>query len=200
MMEGWGVNRRDLMYNDFIIVGPEDDPAGISDISKATAAFQQVADSGAKFVSRGDDSGTNKKELSIWEAAGVEPGGKWYLQIGKGMGDTLVQADRMGAYTMSDRGTYLSMKDKLDLKILVQGPVKGGDPVLMNPYGVIAVNPAKYPSVNYSMAMAYIGFVTSPRGQEIIGNYEVKGEQLFFPNALGEDPNFAQYVPEDFRK
>jgi len=200
MMEGWGVNRRDLMYNDFIIVGPEDDPAGISDTSKATEAFQQVADSGAKFVSRGDDSGTNKKELSIWEAAGVEPGGKWYLQIGKGMGDTLVQADRMGAYTMSDRGTYLSMKDKLDLEILVQGPVKGGDPVLMNPYGLIAVNPAKYPSVNYSMAMGYIGFVTSPRGQEIIGNYEVKGEQLFFPNALSEDPNFAQYVPEDFRK
>ncbi|MCF7890076.1 substrate-binding domain-containing protein [Candidatus Bipolaricaulota bacterium] len=200
MREGWGVNRRDLMYNDFIIVGPENDPAGVSDLGKATDAFRKIADSESRFVSRGDDSGTNKKELSVWDAAGVELGGKWYLEIGKGMGDALVQADRMGAYTMSDRGTYLSMKDNLDLEILVQGPVKGGDPVLMNPYGVIAVNPAKYPSVNYSTAMAYIGFVTSPEGQKIIGNYEVEGEQLFFPNALSEEPNFSQYVPKDFRK
>lgn len=198
--KGWGVNRRDVMYNDFVIVGPGNDPAGISDMGRATAAFQKVADTNANFLSRGDNSGTNKKELSIWKEAGVDPGGKWYLQIGKGMGDTLVQADRMGAYTLSDRGTYLSMKDKIDLEIFVQGPVKGGDPVLMNPYGVIAVNPAKYTSVNYSMAMAYIGFVTSPRGQEIIENYEVRGEQLFFPNALREEPNIAQYVPEDFRK
>ncbi|MFB6291189.1 MAG: substrate-binding domain-containing protein [Candidatus Bipolaricaulia bacterium] len=200
LQEGWGVNRRDLMYNDFVIVGPERDPAGLSGMKKASAAFRKLAGSGSKFVSRGDDSGTHKKELSIWDAAGIDPGGKWYLQIGKGMGDTLVQADRMGAYTLSDRGTYLSMKDRLDLEILVQGPVKGGDPVLRNPYGVIAVNPAKYPSVNYSMAMAYIGFVTSPRGQEIIGSYEVKGEQLFFPSALSKEPNFAQYVPRDFRK
>ncbi|MEF8798807.1 MAG: substrate-binding domain-containing protein [Candidatus Bipolaricaulota bacterium] len=200
MKEGWGVNRRNLMYNDFVIVGPGEDPAGISDMSKATAAFKQVADPGGSFVSRGDDSGTNKKELSLWDAVGVEPGGKRYLEIGKGMGDALVQADRMGAYTMSDRGTYLTMKDNLDLEILVQGPVNGGDPVLMNPYGAIAVNPAKHPSVNYSMAMAYIGFVTSPRGQEIIGNYMVKGEHLFFPNALCEKPNFSQYVPEDFRE
>ena len=200
MKGGWGLNRRDLMYNDFVIIGPETDPAGISELNKATDAFQAIADSGAKFISRGDDSGTNKKELSIWGAAGVKPAGKWYLQIGKGMGDTIVQSDQMDAYTMSDRGTYLSMKSKIDLEILVQGPVKGGDPVLMNPYGVIAVNPAKYPSVNYSMAMAYIGFVTSPKGQEIIGDYEIKGEQLFFPNALSEEPNFSQYVPADFRK
>lgn len=200
IQKGWGVNRRDVMYNDFVIVGPGNDPAGISDMGRATAAFQKVADTNANFLSRGDNSGTNKKELSIWKEAGVDPGGKWYLQIGKGMGDTLVQADRMGAYTLSDRGTYLSMKDKIDLEIFVQGPVKGGDPVLMNPYGVIAVNPAKYTSVNYSMAIAYIGFVTSPRGQEIIENYEVRGEQLFFPNALSEEPNLAQYVPEDFRK
>jgi len=199
MQEGWGINRRDLMYNDFVVIGPPNDPAGISYMTKATAAFEKISNSGEKFISRGDDSGTNKKELSIWDSAGVEPAGKWYLQIGKGMGDTIVQADRMGAYTMSDRGTFLSMKDKIDLEILVQGPVKGGDPVLMNPYGVIAVNPAKYPSVNHSMAMAYIGFATSPKGQEIIGNYSVKGEQLFFPNALSEEPNFGQYVPEEFR-
>ena len=195
MEEGWGVNRRDVMYNDFVIIGPSDDPAGVSESEKATEAFRKIANSDSKFLSRGDDSGTNKKELSIWEAAGVEPAGKWYLAIGKGMGDTIVQADQMGQYTLSDRGTYLSMKEKIDLEILVQGPVKGGDPVLMNPYGVIAVNPAVYPSVNYSMAMAYIGFVTSPRGQEIIGNYKVEGEQLFFPNALSEEPNFGQYVP-----
>ncbi len=200
MREGWGVNRRDLMYNDFVIIGPPGDPAGIKGMDKATEAFNKLSGSGSKFISRGDDSGTNKKELSIWDAAGVDPSGKWYLAIGKGMGDAIVQADRMGAYTLSDRGTYLSMKDEIDLEILVQGPVKGGDPVLMNPYGVIAVNPAKYPSVNYSTAMAYIGFVTSPEAQEIIGNYTVKGEQLFFPSALSEEPNFAQYVPMDYRK
>lgn len=200
LQEGWGVNRRDLMYNDFVILGPSNDPVGIKGMDKATAALKKIAGSDSKFISRGDDSGTNKKELSIWETAGVDPSGKWYLSIGKGMGDTIVQADRMGAYTLSDRGTYLSMQDEIDLEILVQGPVKGGDPVLMNPYGVIAVNPAKYPSVNYSMAMAYIGFVTSPRGQEVIGNYTVKGEQLFFPNALSEEPNFSQYVPTDYRE
>ncbi len=200
MQKGWGVNRRDVMYNDFVIVGPGDDPAGIFDTSRAITAFQKIANSDANFISRGDNSGTNKKELSIWKEAGIDPGGKWYLQIGKGMGDTLIQADRMGAYTLSDRGTYLWMKDNINLKVFVQGPVKGGDQVLMNPYGVIAVNPAKYPSVNYSMAMAYIGFVTSPRGQEIIGDYEVRGEQLFFPNALSEEPDFAQYVPEGFTK
>lgn len=200
LQEGWGVNRRDLMYNDFVIIGPSNDPVGIKGTDKATAALKQIAGSDSKFISRGDDSGTNKKELSLWEAAGVDPSGKWYLSIGKGMGDTIVQADRMGGYTLSDRGTYLSMQDEINLEILVQGPVKGGDPVLMNPYGVIAVNPAKYPSVNYSMAMAYIGFVTSPRGQEVIGNYTVKGEQLFFPNALSEEPNFSQYVPTDYRE
>lgn len=200
MQAGWGVNRRDLMYNDFVIIGPPNDPVGVKGMEKATEALKKIAGSDSKFISRGDDSGTNKKELSIWEAAGVEPAGNWYLSIGKGMGDTIVQADRMGAYTLSDRGTYLSMKDEIDLDILVQGPVKGGDPILMNPYGVIAVNPAKYPSVNYSMAMAYIGFVTSPRGQEVIGNYTVKGEQLFFPDALSEEPNFSQYVPVEFRE
>lgn len=197
---GWGVNRRDLMYNDFVIIGPESDPAGIQGLNKATRAFQKIATTNSTFISRGDDSGTNKKELSIWDSAEIDPAGKWYLAIGKGMGDTIVQADRMGVYTLSDRGTYLSMKDKIDLEILVQGPLKGGDPALMNSYGVIAVNPAKYSSVNYSMAMAYIGFITSPRGQHIIGNYKVEGEQLFFPDALGEELDFGQYVPQDYQK
>lgn len=198
LKEGWGVNRRDVMYNDFVILGPQDDPAGIEDTNEATVALARIAEQKTKFVSRADNSGTHKKELSIWENAGIETGGNWYLQVGKGMGDTIVQADTMGAYTLSDRGTYLSMKDKIDLEILLQGPVKGGDETLMNSYGIIAVNPAKYPSVNYSRAMAYIGFLTSVEGQKIIENYKVNGEQLFFPHALEETPNFAQYVPEGY--
>lgn len=198
MNGGWGINRRDMMYNDFVLIGPGDDPAGIGGTDSALKALERIAQADSKFLSRGDDSGTNKKELSLWEKAGIEPGGKWYLSIGKGMGDTIVQTDRMDAYTLCDRGTFIALRDKIDLEILVQGPVKGGDPLLRNPYGVIAVNPAKYPKVNYAMAMAYIGFVTSPKGQEIIKNYTKGGEQLFFPNALSEEPNYEQYVPLDY--
>ncbi|KAB1187345.1 MULTISPECIES: substrate-binding domain-containing protein [Haloferax] len=196
--EGYGVNRRDVMFNDFVIVGPADDPAGIEGASSAADAFATIAESEATFVSRGDDSGTNKKELLIWDAAGVSPSGKWYREIGKGMGDTLVQADQSEAYTLSDRGTYLATKDNVDLQIQVQGPLEGGPAILKNPYGVIPVNPAKYPDVNYSLAMAYAGFLTSPEGQEIISNYTVDGSQLFFPNALSESPQFGQYVPEEY--
>ncbi|ELZ56623.1 MULTISPECIES: substrate-binding domain-containing protein [unclassified Haloferax] len=198
LQDGYGVNRRDVMFNDFVVVGPADDPAGISGMESAADAFATIADAGATFVSRGDDSGTNKKELLIWEAAGVEPSGTWYREIGKGMGDTLVQADQSGAYTLSDRGTFLATQDNIDLEIQVQGPLKGGPTILKNPYGVIPVNPAKYPDVNYSLAMAYAGFLTSPEGQEIISNYTANGSQLFFPNALSEDPQFGQYVPESY--
>jgi len=198
LQDGYGVNRRDVMFNDFVVVGPADDPAGISGMESATDAFATIADAEATFVSRGDDSGTNKKELLIWEAAGVEPSGTWYREIGKGMGDTLVQADQSGAYTLSDRGTFLATRDNIDLEIQVQGPLKGGPTILKNPYGVIPVNPAKYPDVNYSLAMAYAGFLTSPEGQEIISNYTANGSQLFFPNALSEDPQFGQYVPESY--
>ncbi|ELK55797.1 substrate-binding domain-containing protein [Haloferax volcanii] len=198
LQDGYGVNRRDVMFNDFVVVGPADDPAGISGMESAADAFATVADAGATFVSRGDDSGTNKKELLIWEAAGVEPSGTWYREIGKGMGDTLVQADQSGAYTLSDRGTFLATQDNIDLEIQVQGPLKGGPTILKNPYGVIPVNPAKYPDVNYSLAMAYAGFLTSPEGQEIVSNYTANGSQLFFPNALSEDPQFGQYVPENY--
>ncbi len=114
------------MFNDFVVVGPADDPAGISGMESAADAFATVADAGATFVSRGDDSGTNKKELLIWEAAGVEPSGTWYREIGKGMGDTLVQADQSGAYTLSDRGTFISQRSEIDLVILVQGPIEDG--------------------------------------------------------------------------
>ncbi len=196
MQEGFGVNRRDVMFNDFVIVGPESDPAGIAGMGSATEAFSTLATGDATFVSRGDDSGTNKKELLIWEEAGVEPAGQWYQEIGKGMGDTLVQTDQIGGYTLADRGTYLSMQNEIDLVIHVQGPLKDGPLILKNPYGVMAVNPAKYEDVNYQAAMAYIGFLTSPTGQSMIENYTVNGSQLFFPNAIVDGPNFGQYVPQ----
>ena len=198
MKDGFGVNRRDVMFNDFVIVGPEDDPAGINGMKSATEAFNTIAEKEATFVSRGDDSGTNKKELIIWDQAGTDPGGKWYQEIGKGMGDTLVQASQTGAYTLADRGTFLSMKNEIDLVIHVQGPLKGGPVILKNPYGVMAVNPGKYSDVNYQAAMAYVGFLTSPQTQSMIENYTANGSQLFFPNAISEGPNFAQYVPQGY--
>ncbi len=198
MQDGFGVNRRDVMFNDFVIVGPEDDPAGINGMESATEGFATIAENESTFVSRGDDSGTNKKELIIWGEAGIDPSGQWYQAIGKGMGNTLVQASQTGAYTLADRGTYLSMKNEIDLVIHVQGPLKGGPLILKNPYGVMAVNPAKYGDVNYQAAMAYIGFLTSPEGQSMIENYTANGSQLFFPNALSEEPQFDQYVPQGY--
>jgi tungstate transport system substrate-binding protein len=198
MQDGFGVNRRDVMFNDFVVVGPEDDPAGVNGMESATEAFAAIAEAEATFVSRGDDSGTNKKELIIWEEAGIEPSGQWYQSIGKGMGDTLVQANQSGAYTIADRGTYLSMQNEIDLVIHVQGPLQGGPVILKNPYGVMAVNPAKYDDVNYQAAMAYIGFLTSPQGQQLISDYTANGSQLFFPNAIAEEPNFQQYVPQGY--
>jgi len=198
MRDGFGVNRRDVMFNDFVIVGPEDDPAGIDGMGSATKAFQGIAREEATFVSRGDDSGTNKTELVVWEEAGVDPSGQWYREIGKGMGDTLIQASQSGAYTLADRGTFRSMDSEIDLVIHVQGPLKGGPVLLKNPYGVMAVDPAKYDDVNYQAAMAYVGFLTSPKGQSTIGNYTADGQQLFFPNAISEEPTFGQYVPQGY--
>ena len=198
MQDGFGVNRRDVMFNDFVIVGPEDDPAGINGIKSATKAFATITQQEATFVSRGDDSGTHKKERIIWKEAGVDPSGRWYREVGKGMGDTLVQADQSRAYTLADRGTYLSMQNKIGLTIHVQGPLKGGPVILKNPYGVMAVNPAKHDNVNYQAAMAYIGFLTSPQGQGMIESYTGNGQQLFFPNAISAEPNFGQYVPQGY--
>jgi tungstate transport system substrate-binding protein len=194
MREGYGVNRRDLMFNDFVVVGPESDPAGIEGSDSATAAFTAIAESESAFVSRGDNSGTHTKELAIWEQASADPGGDWYRETGSGMGEALNTANEEGAYTLSDRGTFLSRDD--DLVILVQGPIEGGPELLSNPYGIIAVNPAVHDSVNYDLAMAYIGYVTSPQAQELIDGYRANGKQLFFPRALSEDPDFQQYVPE----
>ncbi|PSQ16372.1 molybdenum transporter [Halobacteriales archaeon QS_8_69_26] len=200
LREGYGVNRRDLMFNDFVVVGPEGDPAGIAGADSATAAFEAIAAAGAPFVSRGDDSGTHAEERAIWDAADAEPGGTRYREAGQGMGQTLNLADQQGAYTLSDRGTYLSQRSQLSLVIHVQGPIEGGPDRLANPYGVMAVNPAVHGDVEYDLAMAYIGYLTGPEGQETIANYEVDGQQLFFPQALSEDPDFQQYVPEGWRE
>jgi len=196
LRDGYGVNRRDLMFNDFVIVGPESDPAGIEGTGSATDALTVIADAGETFVSRGDSSGTHTKELNLWEAAGVDPGGDWYQETGSGMGEALNNASQQGAYTLSDRGTFISQRPQIDLAILVQGPIEGGPEILSNPYGIMAVNPAIHDNVDYDLAMAYIGWITSPGVQESISGYEVNGEQLFFPEAVSEDPDFQQYVPE----
>ncbi len=193
--EGYGVNRRDVMLNDFIVVGPRSDPADIRGSRKALEAFRKIAKSKSAFFSRGDDSGTHAKEKEIWKLAGIEPTGEWYQSTGQGMGNTLTIANEKQGYTLTDRGTYLAYKGRIDLEIMVEGPVKGGDELLSNPYAIIAVNPGKYPDRNYQLAMAYIGFITSPEGQELIGNYKKLGEQLFYPNAIREKENYDQYLP-----
>ena len=177
----YGVNRRDVMYNDFIILAPKDDPAGVRGLKDAGKALKKIANNKTSFVSRGDDSGTHKKEKSLWKKAEITPQGSWYIEAGQCMGAVLTIANEMKAYTMSDRGTYLAYKNKLDLKVLTEG-----DPLLFNPYGIIAVNPAKHPHVNYSMAMAYIGWVTSPEGQKIIKKFgkDKYGQPLFIPVAI----------------
>ncbi|QFU83992.1 substrate-binding domain-containing protein [Natronorubrum aibiense] len=196
--DSYGVNRRDLMFNDFVIVGSPDDPASIAGSEDVNEALNAIAESESTFISRGDNSGTHTKEQALWDDAGRDSDtlGEWYTDIGGGMGDALNRANELGAYTLSDRGTYLSMQGNTDLEIHVQGPVEGGPESLMNPYGIVAVNPAVHDHVNYDLAMAYIGYITGPDGQDIIKNYTVDGEQLFFPEALSEAPNFQQYVPE----
>lgn len=177
--EGYGVNRRQVMHNDFVVLGPESDPAKIKGEKKSARALQKIAQTGALFISRGDDSGTHKKERNIWQDAGVEPRGAWYLEAGQGMGTVLQMAHEKGAYTISDRGTFLAYRSKIDLSIMSEG-----DPVLYNPYGVIAVNPARHPHVNYVKAMALIGWFTSPECQKIIAAFKKGGEVLFYPDAI----------------
>lgn len=175
------INRTYMMYNYFVIIGHENDPAGIKNASNATDAFSRIAEKQSPFISRGDDSGTDKMEKSIWKAANITPSGTWYQSVGKGMGETITTADIKGGYTLSDRGTYLAMKDKIKLGILFESDQK----YLFNPYHVMAVNPAKFPNVKYELAMKYINYVTSPQGQDIIGNYgkDKYGEGLFVPAA-----------------
>ncbi len=196
LRDGYGVNRRDLMFNDFVVVGPEEDPAGIDGMEDATEAFQAIAETESTFVSRGDNSGTHNKELEIWDEAGVEPDGQWYREAGSGMGEVLNQANQTPGYTLADRGTVISQQSTLDISTRVEGPIEDGPELLANPYGIVAVNPEVHENVNYDLAMSYIGFITSRDGQRIIADYTIEGEQLFFPEALSDDPNFQQYVPE----
>ena len=173
---GFGVGRRDVMYNDFVLVGPPSDPAGVRGTGSALEALRRIAAAGSVFVSRGDESGTHQKEKELWKSAGTTPKGKWYLEAGQGMGEVIQMATQMRGYTLADRGTYIANRKKTDLVILRQG-----DKGLWNPYGVIAVNPARHPHVKYDLAMKFIEFVTGDEGQRIIAGFQVNGEPLFFP-------------------
>jgi tungstate transport system substrate-binding protein len=178
---GYGVKRFDVMYNDFVIVGPKDDRAKIDGMKDASAALQKIAEAKAPFASRGDDSGTNKKEMILWKAAGVDPtgaSGKWYRETGSGMGATLNAAVGMNAYTLTDRGTWISFDNKDGLAILVEG-----DPDLFNQYGVMRVSPEHCPNVKVDAGQKFVDWVLSPEGQAAIASYQIAGQQLFFPNA-----------------
>ena len=204
--EGYGTQRRAVMHNDFVILGPPSDPAGIKGIREAAPALKKIADASEKFISRGDDSGTHTKEQALWKTTGLSmenktteifkkgkkhsitftyPGGmgKWYLSIGQGMGKTLTYAEEKQAYTLSDRGTYLKYKfgrkQGLDLEILCEG-----DPLLFNPYGIIPVNPKKYPHVKYEWAETFAKWLVSPKAQALIANYKIHGQQAFYPDAI----------------
>jgi len=179
--QGFGVKRSDLMYNDFIIVGPNNDPAGIQGSKDVSKSLSDIASSRALFVSRGDDSGTHKAELRLWQASGVDPAsasGTWYRETGSGMGATLNTAVGMGAYAMTDRATWTKFGNKGDLKIHVEGDTR-----LFNQYGVILVNPKNCPNVKTSAGQQFIDWLLSNRGQLTIASYQVNGKQLFFPNA-----------------
>ncbi len=206
VVEGYGTQRYAVMHNDFVILGPASDPAGIKGVKNAASALKKIAEAKAKFVSRGDDSGTHTKEQELWQTTGLplktetkeivkkgkkasvsfkSPGGigEWYFSIGQGMGKTLVFAEEKQAYTLTDRGTFLNYKlgrkQGLDLDILCQG-----DPALFNPYGVIPVNPKKYPHVKYEMADTFAKWLVSPKAQALIANYKIQGQQAFFPDAI----------------
>ena len=178
--EGYGVNRREVMYNEFAIVGPAKDPAKVKKARTVIEAFEEIADTGSLFVSRGDDSGTNIREMDLWDDAGLTPKGKsWYHEAGANMADTLIAANRQGAYTLTDMGTFLKYESKLNLKILFKG-----DPLLLNYYSVMAVCPDKFPQANYLAAMEFIAFVTSLEGQKLIAGYKKHGTNLFYPDAI----------------
>ncbi len=178
--EGAFVSRHDLMYNDFVIIGPANDPLKIKGMKSAREALKKIAAQGVPFVSRGDKSGTHTKELAIWKAAGLDAKGqKWYLEVGQGMEKTQRIANEKRAYTLTDRGTWLATKDKLDMVVVLEG-----DPVLFNQYGVMAVNPEKHKQVKYKEARQFIDWLTSPEGQQAVGSFKDKhGNQLFIPNA-----------------
>ncbi|RWA51383.1 tungsten ABC transporter substrate-binding protein [Cupriavidus sp. UYMSc13B] len=175
---GYGVNRRDVMYNDFIVVGPASDPAGVKGGKDVLAGLRKLSGSGSKFISRGDNSGTDVMEKDYWKQLGIEPKGQpWYVNAGLGMGEVLTMAAQMPAYTLTDRATYGAYRAKTGLALAIEG-----DPKMFNPYGIIAVNPAKHPGINHADAMKLVEWITSKEGQDAIAGYKVEGEQLFFPD------------------
>jgi tungstate transport system substrate-binding protein len=179
--DGFGVKRFDVMYNDFVVIGPKSDPAKIRGGKDVLAAFKAIAQKGSPFVSRGDKSGTHAAELALWKKTGLDPAGTkpaWYREIGQGMGAALNTAGSMGAYVLSDRGTWLSFKNKGDLEIVVEG-----DKQLFNQYGIILVNPAKHAHVKKEEGQQFIDWIVSREGQDAIRSYTINGQQLFFPNA-----------------
>jgi tungstate transport system substrate-binding protein len=178
---GFGIDRHEVMYNDFILVGPKSDPAHVEGGKDIVIAFRKIADAKAPFVARGDDSGTSKAEMRLWKEAGIDPktaGGGWYRDSGSGMGPTLNTAAAMDGYTLSDRGTWLSFKNKQNLTIVVEG-----DRRLFNQYGVMLVNPTKHPHVKQDLGRKFIDWLISTDGQNTIADYKINGAQLFFPNA-----------------
>jgi tungstate transport system substrate-binding protein len=172
------IDRQAVMHNDFVIVGPKADPAQLSAADSATQALSRIASNKAEFISRGDDSGTHKKEKALWQQAGIVPKGDWYIQAGQGMGAVLKIADEKQAYALTDRGTQIAYADKMNLAV-----VFAGDQALFNPYHVMAVNPQKHKFVNYELAKQYIDFVTGKQGQQIIAGFKKSGQQLFYPDA-----------------
>jgi len=181
--EGFGIDRREVMYNDFILVGPQADPAHVDGGADIVVAFRKIADTKAPFVARGDDSGTSKAEMRLWKEAGIDPktsGSSWYRDTGSGMGPTLNTAAAMDGYTLSHRGTWLSFKNKQNLKIIVEG-----DRRLFNQYGVMLVNPQKHPHVKRELSEQFIDWLTSADGQRTIAEFKINGVQLFYPDATG---------------
>ena len=176
--QGYGMNRRDVMYNDFVLVGPQRNPAGVLATDDITSALSRIAATASSFISRGDDSGTHKKELQLWREAKIQPAGAWYREAGQGMGKILQMAGEMQAYTLTDRGTWLALREKIPLAILSEGDTR-----LFNPYGIIAVHPKRYPDSNYKGAMQLIEWITSPAARKIIGNFRIDGQPLFTPMA-----------------
>ena len=185
LAEGEGVKRYPVMYNDFVLIGPKGDPAGIKGMKDVAKALQVIKDQQADFISRGDRSGTHIAEINLWNSSGIDidkEKGPWYKSVGQGMGAALNTANASNAYVLSDRGTWLSFKNKGDLQILVEG-----DKRLFNQYGVMLVNPAKHPNVKKDLGQQFIDWLVSPEGQKAIADYKINGEQLFYPNA--NDPS-----------
>jgi len=181
LAEGFGAKRFPVMYNDFVLIGPASDPAGIKGTKDIVAALRKIKDRQAPFVSRGDRSGTNQAELALWKVAGIDLAkarGSWYREIGQGMGAALNTSGAMGAYTISDRGTWISFKNKGDLAIVVEG-----DKRLFNQYGVMLVNSQKHPNVKKELGQQFIDWLVSAEGQKVIADYRINGQQLFYPNA-----------------